>query len=167
MIAWLKVSPLAAILLALLFGGVSGAGAYTVNYAGATSYLSDDPKACVNCHIMRDVYESWEKSSHHAVAKCVTCHLPHDFVGKWLAKARSGFNHSTAFTLQNFEEPIRIHPSDALIVEENCIGCHQNTVGGLLRAHSTEVSRANGQANQTDMIGCSKCHASVGHAQRR
>lgn len=166
---WLKFSPVVVILLGLLFGGVAGAGAYTVNYAGATSYLSDDPKACVNCHIMRDVYESWEKSSHHNVAKCVTCHLPHDFVGKWLAKGESGFNHSKAFTLQNFEEPIRIHPKDARIVEENCIGCHAGMASNVMQSHSVAQAKSgpNHNTGSSELIGCAKCHASVGHALRR
>jgi cytochrome c nitrite reductase small subunit len=110
---------------------------------------------------MRDVYDSWQNSSHHAVAKCVTCHLPHDFAGKWIAKARSGFNHSRAFTFQDFPEPIRISPHDARLVENNCIDCHQNTVAGMINSHVQNTASAQ------DRIECVRCHANVGHAGRR
>src|SRR5205823_3023502 len=65
-----------------LVGTLLGTGAFTVRYAEGFSYLSNDPKACVNCHIMRDQYDGWQKASHHAVASpllnvaraCQTCH---------------------------------------------------------------------------------------------
>src|SRR4051794_18766155 len=95
-------------ILCILIGSVTGLGLYVFWYARGASYLSDDPKSCVNCHIMRDVYESWQKSSHHAFANCNTCHTPHDFFGKWWTKGENGFHHSKAFTLQDFHEPIQI-----------------------------------------------------------
>ena len=42
--------------LVALFGMVGllvGIGSYTFYYAQGASYLSNDPRACVNCHIMR------------------------------------------------------------------------------------------------------------------
>ena len=76
-----------------------GIGLTTFRYADGFSYLSSDPAACANCHIMWPRYDSWQKSSHKAVAGCIDCHLPHDFIGKYLAKAENGWNHSRAFTL--------------------------------------------------------------------
>ena len=96
------------IVLAVLLGLLAGIGAYTFLYAEGLSYMSDDPKVCVNCHIMQPQYDSWQKASHHTVATCVTCHLPHDFIGKYYSKAENGYHHSKAFTLQNFHEPITI-----------------------------------------------------------
>lgn len=156
---WLGIVSLA------LVGVLAGAGAYTAQRAEALSYLSNDPKACVNCHIMRDVYDSWQKAPHHAAAVCVDCHLPHDFVGKWLAKAENGWNHSKAFTLQNFHEPIRIHPKNAAILEHNCIGCHQNLIGGVLQAQ-TSYGQAHAEFAADDKgahLGCVNCHRDVGH----
>ena len=71
-----------ALVLCILVGTLLGTGAFTVRYAEGFSYLSNDPKACVNCHIMRDQYDGWQKASHHAVASpllnvaraCQTCH---------------------------------------------------------------------------------------------
>jgi nitrate/TMAO reductase-like tetraheme cytochrome c subunit len=43
------------VLIALL-GGIAGIGTYTFIFTQGTSYLSDDPRTCANCHIMRPVY---------------------------------------------------------------------------------------------------------------
>lgn len=142
-------------LLALLVGLAAGVGGYTLVYAEGFSYMSSDPKVCVNCHIMQPQYDSWQKSSHHAVAGCVDCHLPHDFVGKWTAKALNGFNHSAAFTAQNFPEPITITPRNARILQESCLGCH-----------AAIVHEAVYTAGRSEEISCVHCHQSVGHGER-
>src|SRR5262245_39572166 len=87
-------------------GVAIGLGAYTFQFAEGTAYLSNDPKGCANCHIMREHYDGWQKASHHTVATCNDCHVPHDLAGKYLAKAENGFWHSYGFTLENFPEPI-------------------------------------------------------------
>ena len=107
-------------LACVAFGVVLGLGLYTFWYARGASYFSADPKACVNCHVMREQYDSWQKASHHAHATCVDCHLPHDFLGKYVAKAENGFWHSLRFTLQDFHEPIQIHAKNSGILERNC-----------------------------------------------
>ena len=91
-------------LLASLLGLLLGIGGFTFKYAEGLSYLSADPKACVNCHIMTPQYDSWQKSSHHTVATCVDCHLPHTFIPKYIAKAENGYHHSLAFTTQKFQD---------------------------------------------------------------
>lgn len=70
------------LLLAAVVGVFLGLSASTFTYAEGTSYLSNDPRACVNCHIMREQYDAWQKSLHHANATCNDCHVPHDLVGK-------------------------------------------------------------------------------------
>src|SRR5215510_3916814 len=97
-----------AIVLAVALGILVGLGSFTFHYAEGLSYFSSDPKACANCHIMRQQYDGWQKASHHGVATCVDCHLPRSFFAKYLAKASNGWHHSKGFTLQDFEEPIRI-----------------------------------------------------------
>jgi cytochrome c nitrite reductase small subunit len=59
------------VLLSVMTGVLIGVGSYTFLYAHGLSYLSSDPKACVNCHIMQPQFDSWQKASHHAVATCV------------------------------------------------------------------------------------------------
>ena len=97
----------AAVVLAVLTGMLLGVGAFTFDYAAGFSYFSNEPEACVNCHIMNDHFDSWVKSSHHAHAVCNDCHTPHALVAKYVSKAENGFNHSLKFTLGTYREPIR------------------------------------------------------------
>jgi cytochrome c nitrite reductase small subunit len=142
--------------LAVGVGLLTGIGGFTFLYAEALSYMSSDPKACVNCHIMRPQYDSWQKSSHHAVASCADCHLPHDFLGKWMAKAENGFHHSKAFTFQDFHEPIMITPKNGRILQASCLHCHADLVHHQLAVGPS----ARGEPE------CVHCHATVGHGER-
>lgn len=144
-------------LVGIIVGAIGvffGAAAYTFHYAKGTSYMSSDPRACINCHIMQDQFDSWQKSSHHAVAGCVECHLPHSFAPKWLAKMENGYHHSKAFTLQNFVEPIRIGRKNAKILKDNCLACH-----GEIAAN------AGGHGGARGSLSCVACHARVGLAE--
>lgn len=135
--------------LAVVLGVLVGVGSYTFVYARGYSYLSDDPAACVNCHIMRDQFASWSVSSHRSVT-CNGCHTPHDYARKYLVKAENGFAHSWAFT---FEEPqnILIKDHSREVVEENCVECHGQMLEG------TFLAGRMGGAN------CTKCHNDVAH----
>jgi len=146
-----------AVALAVLAGVLLGTGAYTVNYAEGLSYLSTNPAACVNCHIMREQYDGWQHASHHAVATCNDCHVPHAFIPKYLVKAENGFWHSKGFTLQDFPEPIRLRPVSLKILEKNCVACHRELVNDVL-GHDAA-------GNVTP--SCVHCHASVGHGPQR
>ncbi len=134
-----------------------GLGVYTFWYAGGPSYLSNDPKACANCHVMRDNYRSWEAGPHHAAATCNDCHVPHAFPAKWLAKAENGWNHSVKFTLRNYEEPIRIRPVNLARVQANCIRCHGGQISAMAE-HPVKVEEVGGD------IRCTDCHSGIGHA---
>jgi cytochrome c nitrite reductase small subunit len=99
----LKLAILPSVVFAAL-GVLLGIGGTTFNYAEGLSYLSTDPAACANCHIMQPQYDAWQKASHHTAATCADCHLPPGFPEKYVAKAENGWNHSKAFTLQDFPE---------------------------------------------------------------
>jgi len=146
-----------ALVLCVLAGTLVGTGSYTIHYAEGLSYLSNDPKACVNCHIMREQYDGWQKASHHAVATCNDCHVPHQTLLKYLVKAENGFWHSKGFTFQDFPEPIRLRPISLKILNANCVDCHRDLVHDILGQGSP--------ANET--AGCVRCHASVGHGPTR
>ncbi|HMP69513.1 MAG TPA: cytochrome c nitrite reductase small subunit [Pirellulaceae bacterium] len=137
----------------MLIGSTAGLGAFTFNYGGGTSYLSNDPASCANCHIMQSHYDSWQNSSHRNVATCNDCHLPHDFMGKWFTKADNGLLHSWAFTMGNFHEPIQIKPRNRRVTQNACLYCHQDFVHAMLPVQE-----------QGDMLNCTHCHYSVGHA---
>jgi len=137
-----------------LLGVPVGVGAFTFVYAKGFSYLSSNPRACVNCHVMNEQFGSWMKSGHRHTATCVECHLPHTGVAKWVAKAEHGFRHSLAFTLQNFKDPIEITPRDRQMVRDNCLRCHADFV------HAVTGQAVRGEPD------CLHCHAGAGHGER-
>jgi cytochrome c nitrite reductase small subunit len=143
------------ILLSVLLGVFGGVGAFTFGYGKGHSYLSNDPNACANCHVMEDHFDSWQKSSHAHVAVCNDCHLPHHPIGKWVVKADNGFFHSLAFTLDNFHEPIQIKPRNRRVTQGACIDCHSDFVHSMLPAETGG-----------DMLNCIHCHSDVGHNGR-
>lgn len=139
------------LILVGLVGCIVGLGSFTFIYAKGYSYLTDDPNACANCHVMRDVFTAWTRGSHRNVATCNDCHTQHDsLVSKYASKALNGFNHSLAFTLGGFHEPIRATTLNRDIARENCMYCHA--------AVTSQMSHVGGEA--TD---CLACHARVGH----
>ncbi len=143
---WLVWGPRAALGLLLV------AGLFTFDYAGGTSYLHDDPTACLNCHIMRDEYEGWQRGPHGLVTTCNDCHTGHSIAAKYASKAVNGFNHSWAFTTGRFSEPLQINDFNRRIAEANCRRCH----GALVRA-------VDGFAPHSDAGACLRCHADMGH----
>jgi cytochrome c nitrite reductase small subunit len=152
---WLAAAPLWSwLLLAAVIGGIVGLSSYTFAYAEGASYFSNDPAACVNCHIMREVYDGWNHGSHKAVAACNDCHTPHTSVAaKYLVKGINGWNHSVAFTTGNFHEPIQITDMNRAVAQENCLYCH----GSMVTAISHETAN-----EPTD---CLACHGGVGHGR--
>jgi len=141
--------------LGALIGIVVGVGAYTFVYAKGSSYLTDNPAACANCHIMNDQYDGWVKSSHRAVATCNDCHTPDGFFGKYMTKVSNGFWHSYAFTTGDFHEPIEIKQHNREITQQACRKCHQDIVDALEGPH-----------RQNEPLSCLPCHGSVGHLTR-
>ena len=141
------------VLVAVGLGILLGIGVVTFGYAEGTSYLSTDPAACANCHIMQPQYDSWQRASHRNVAGCVDCHLPRHGLAKWIAKADNGYRHSAAFTLQNFHEPIVMTPGNRRILQDNCLDCHADLTGDLA-------------AGRPDRVQCVHCHSGVGHGER-
>ncbi|MBA4377365.1 MAG: cytochrome c nitrite reductase small subunit [Gemmatimonas sp.] len=146
-----------ALLLAILLGGLIGLGGSTFIYGEGFAYLSNDPQACKNCHIMNDQYDSWLKSSHHAVATCNDCHTPHALLPKYLTKAENGFWHSKGFTLQDFPEPIRIRPHNRRTLNRNCLECHHELVHEVVAVHGRDESQ----------FDCIRCHITSGHGPAR
>lgn len=131
-------------------GVLVGLSVFTFGYAEGTSYFSNNPETCLNCHVMRDQYESWNHSSHKEIAKCNDCHTPHNLVGKLYVEAVNGWNHSVAFTFETYDDNIRIKDFNAEVVQNNCIECHENFVSQIVSHEGEEVE-------------CVACHGNVGH----
>lgn len=134
-----------------LMGLIFGLGTFTFSYAEGSAYLSDDPQTCLNCHVMREQYDGWTRSSHRSVATCNDCHIPHRFPDKYVVEGLNGWNHSRAFTTGDFHEPIQIKPLNTSVVLENCVECHEPYVAMVYHSPTG------------DDINCITCHGSVGH----
>jgi cytochrome c nitrite reductase small subunit len=143
---------IARMVLGLAVGLAAGMGCYTFIYAKGASYLSDDPGACANCHIMNEQFDGWLKSSHRAVATCNDCHTPHTTVAKYMTKASHGFWHSFYFTTGTFHDPIRLTPSSERTTEAACRYCHSE-ITDAIDTHEPDGER----------MSCIRCHRSVGH----
>ena len=148
----MKFQPLP-VLVFVSMGVLGGLGAFTFDYAEGLSYLSTDPAACANCHIMLPQFDAWQKASHHTVATCADCHLPDGFPDKYIAKSENGWNHSKAFTLQDFQEPIVIKEKNSEILQRNCLRCHSEIVSNQFLPFSSSAPR------------CVRCHIAVGHGE--
>lgn len=146
--------PLIALTMALPVGIAAGVGGYTFLYAKGGSYLTNDPQACANCHVMQEHFDGWVKSSHRSVAVCNDCHTPHGLLPKYATKASNGFWHSFAFTTGRFHEPIEIKARNREITEQACRTCHLEVVEAI------EGTLSSGSEVE---ISCVRCHASVGH----
>lgn len=136
-------------------GLAAGLGVFTFGYAKGASYLTNDPAACANCHIMSEHFAAWQRGSHRVAATCNDCHTPHAFVGKYATKARSGFWHSFYFTTGNFPDPLRITPRNKAITEGQCRSCH----GPI-------VEMIEGPHRGAEDASCIRCHRLVGHPIR-
>lgn len=144
----------AAAALAAAMGALLGLGGYTFAYAKGYAYLTDDPAACAQCHVMRPYLDAWRKGSHRSVATCNDCHTPEGLVGKYAVKASNGFWHSYRFTTGDYPDNIRMRPSNVEVVDRACVKCHEG-IAEQVRAHGSVPA---GQA-------CVRCHAQVGHAR--
>jgi cytochrome c nitrite reductase small subunit len=146
--AWTALS------IGLPLGLAAGIGSYTFLYAKGGAYLTNDPAACAQCHVMREHYDGWLKSSHRSVAVCNDCHTPPGLVAKYATKASNGFWHSFAFTTGWFPDVIRIRPVNHDVTERACRKCHADIV------HDIE-----GPDRPDARLSCVRCHDGVGHTR--
>jgi cytochrome c nitrite reductase small subunit len=102
------------ILAAALVGVLVGIGGYTFVYAKGYSYLTNDPVACANCHVMRDHFSAW-------------------------TKARNGFWHSFYFTTGRYPDPLRITFRNHEVTERACRKCHTELTAAIDPAHVENV----------------------------
>ncbi len=143
----------------ILIGIVTGLGFFMAKEASLVSYMSDDPLACVNCHVMTPVYNSWMHSSHREQASCNDCHVPHDNVfNTYFFKAKDGLLHASVFTARAEPEVMFMRAESEEVVQNNCIRCHIQQV--------TQVKfdgwLANHKENRTDRK-CWSCHQELPH----
>ncbi len=134
---------------------VLGVGLYVTDF---TAYLGNNPTTCNNCHVMDAVYEGWYHGAHKSWTTCNDCHTPHALIPKYYVKARSGYHHVTAFIFGPIPNAIRAKASSRLIIQENCVRCHEETVADI------GLSQMYGE--EGDDRYCFECHRSVAHGER-
>jgi len=111
----------------VIAGALTGLFLFIFRISEASSYLSDDPQVCINCHIMNPQYSTWSHSAHRTVTDCNACHVPHNNVfSKYLFKANDGLRHATIFSLRHEPEVIFIREAGRKVVHNNCLRCHGN-----------------------------------------
>ena len=145
----------------IVLGAIVGLGIYTFHVSNASSYLSDRPETCINCHVMNPQYASWFHSAHREFATCNDCHVPHtNPVAKIAFKAMDGARHATIFTLRNEPQVIQIKQAGVAVVQENCKRCHANV---NQEVHAIMITA--GDAREDDGKLCWECHREVPHGR--
>ena len=143
----------AIVAIGVLIGLAVGLGGYTFIYAKGYSYLTNDPAACANCHVMRDYYGAWLKGPHRKAAVCNDCHTPHGLIPKYMTKAENGFWHSFYFTSGRYPDNLEIRQRSRRIVDGACLKCH------------TEITQAILTGGHGEATDCVRCHMDVGHME--
>jgi len=145
----------------ILLGVLVGLILFTLHLGRATSYLSDKPEACVNCHVMAPYFATWQNSSHGRFTVCNDCHVPQDNIfAKYFFKASDGLRHSYMFTFRLEPQVIRIHEAGRNAVQKNCIRCHSEQI------HPISVRAITAQSIQEHGEGyCWDCHRETPHGR--
>ncbi|MGQ3685306.1 MAG: cytochrome c nitrite reductase small subunit [Candidatus Loosdrechtia sp.] len=141
----------------VVLGISAGMGLVVAHISRASSYLSDEPKVCVNCHVMNTAYLTWQNSSHARVATCNDCHIPNEgLLRRYAFKAKDGFWHSTVFTMRWEPQVIQLSAKAVPVVEENCRRCHEPLIEAVHLAVPDKGEHR-----------CWDCHREVPHGRVR
>lgn len=153
------------VLLCISFGALCGLILLTVKVSRLTSYFSEDPATCMNCHVMAPQYATWSHSSHRENATCVDCHVPHDNILAYYAfKANDGLKHSTVFTMRTEPQAIRISDEGVEAVQSNCKRCHTKT---FQEQHLYRAYYQNPENTAEEERLCWSCHRETPHGKVR
>lgn len=159
----LNILPKYFILPFFILGGIAaGLGAYTIYIARLHTYATDDPSACINCHIMTPYYQSWQHSSHALWTSCNDCHVPHNnLFSKYAFKAMDGLYHATVFTFRAEPQVIRPRDASSNVIMANCIRCHTQLNTEFVNSGMISFTQAkNGEGK-----ACWDCHRDVPHTR--
>ncbi len=147
--------------VAALLGILVGLFIFMFKISNAGSYLSDEPKTCINCHVMEPQYATWFHSSHRENASCNDCHVPHNnAVSKYFFKAKDGMRHATVFTMRNEPQVMKIKHAGVDVVQKNCKRCHSfvNESVTTLAVNGKNYTHGEGKL-------CWGCHREVPHGK--
>lgn len=145
----------------IVFGSMIGLLSYAFYMSNASSYLSDKPETCMNCHIMAPEYATWNHSSHREVAVCNDCHVPHNnALNKWYFKAKDGIRHASIFTARLEPQTIFIKEAGVKVVQNNCVRCHSKLI-----TNAKLLSQTNEFHTHFKDRLCWSCHQEVPHGR--
>lgn len=148
-------------LATILNGAIIGFVLYAMYASNAVSYLGDNPKTCVNCHVMSPEYLTWYHSAHREVATCNDCHVPHDnLVRKYMFKAKDGARHAYVYTMRKEPQTIFIKEEGKNVVQENCVRCHEK----LIKNYDLMLATSSYFDHFTDRR-CWECHRETPHGR--
>ena len=126
----------------------------------AHTYLADDPKACINCHIMTPYYATWMHSSHGRDATCNDCHVPHEnMVKKYFFKGTDGMKHVFAFVTHSERQAPQAQDESAQVIMNNCIRCHTELNTELVKTGKVDYMMTKAGEGKA----CWDCHRNVPH----
>lgn len=150
------------VILSIVAGAIVGGVLLVCYLLRAHTYLTDEPSACVNCHIMSPYYASWMHSSHGRDATCNDCHVPQEnFVKKWAFKGLDGVKHVAAFVTNGERQVIQAHPMSSQVIMNNCIRCHEQ-----LNTEFVNTGKLDYMTLQTQNgMACWDCHRDVPHGR--
>ena len=159
-IQWLLPSRKWRVLAIIITGVIVGGGALFLYMLRAHTYLTDDPAACVNCHIMGPYYATWFHSSHSRNATCNDCHVPHEnAVKKWVFKGMDGMRHVAVFLTHGEKDVVRANGESSEVIMNNCIRCHTQ-----LNTEFVSTGRIDYMMSQVgEGKACWDCHRDVPH----
>lgn len=147
--------------LTIVLGIFIGLSTYSVYLSKASSYLSDNPQTCINCHIMVPQYATWNHSSHREIAHCNDCHVPQNNIfSHYYFKAKDGLRHATIFTLRSEPQVIHIKKAGINVVRQNCLRCHEQ----LLLSAEQQVNNPEYHSDRSDRL-CWECHRETPHGR--
>lgn len=148
------------IIAIVLLGVIGGNGMLFLYVLRAHTYLSDDPAACVNCHIMAPYYATWFHSSHSRDATCNDCHVPHEnAVKKWVFKGMDGMRHVAVYLAKGESQVLQAIPESSKVIMNNCIRCHTQ-----LNTEFVKTGRIDYMLAQVgEGKACWDCHRDVPH----
>jgi len=156
----------------ILLGVSAGMIIYILQISRFSSYLSEEPKTCMNCHIMAPQYATWSHSSHREEATCNDCHVPqNNFIFHYYFKAKDGLRHATIFTLRREPQVIQIRKAGMNVVQDNCIRCHEKQQACMqchimMKNEEDEITALNCEYDYYhEGRYCWECHREVPHGR--
>ncbi len=145
-------SPLPLLIASAVFVVAMGVFMLTTD---AAAYAGTQAETCNNCHVMNPMYENYYHAAHQRAAECADCHLPHEnVIAYYLEKGRQGAHDVYVFSTGTTPELIRANEHSRVIIQSNCIRCHEETVESIL------------MGPQVFDRNCWDCHRDVAHGAR-